>query len=145
MLRRVGKLFAVAGAIVVLAAPVIPTASAGTELTPLHASKECSEFTGETPSFCTITVSDLAAIPVGAKVWYRGPVLTDPNFLSSRVVLRAGDGNRAFGYCQTISDPYHGTCVFWRGTGTLKGFHASVDVTYVSGADFDWDGTYVFD
>jgi hypothetical protein len=34
--------------------------------------------------------------------------------------------------------------VFWRGTGTLSGFHASVDVTYVSGADFDWNGTYVF-
>ena len=31
------------------------------------------------------------------------------------------------------------------GTGTLKGFHASVDVTYVSGADSDWDGTYLFD
>ena len=76
---------------------------------------------------------------------YWGPVLTDPNFLSSRVVLRAGHGNRAFGYCQTIADPYHGTCVFWRGTGTLKGFHASVDVTYVSGADFKWDGTYRFD
>jgi hypothetical protein len=142
-MSRVGKLLAVAGTIVALAA-VIPTASAGTALTPLHVTKECSEFTGETPSFCTITVSDLAAIPVGAKVMYWGPVLQDPNFLSSRVVLRAGHGNRAFGYCQTIADPYHGTCVFWRGTGTLKGFHASVDVTYVSGADFDWDGTYVF-
>ncbi len=57
------------------------------------------------PSFCTITVSDLAAIPVGAKVMYWGPVLQDPNFLSSRVVLRAGHGNRAFGYCQTIVGP----------------------------------------
>ena len=139
------KLLAVAGTIVVLAV-VIPltSASAGTTLTPLHVTKECSEFTGDTPSFCTITVSDLAAIPVGAKVMYWGPVLTDPNFLSSSVVLRAGHGNRAFGYCQTIADPYHGTCVFWRGTGTLEGFRASVDVTYVSGADFDWDGTYAF-
>ena len=126
-------------------AAVIPTASAGTALTPLHITKECSEFSGEIPSFCTITASDLAAIPVGTKVMYWGPVLQDPNFLSSRAVLRAGHGNRAFGYCQTIADPYHGTCVFWRGTGTLKGFHASVDVTYVSGADFDWNGTYVFD
>ena len=97
-----------------------------------------------TPSFCTITGSNLDAIPVGTKVMYWGPVLTDPNFMSSRAVLRAGHGNRAFGYCQTIADPYHGTCTFWKGTGDLSGFHASVDVTYVSGADFDWDGTYAF-
>jgi len=143
-MRSVHKLLAVAGTVVALAA-VIPTASAGTALQPLHITKECSEFTGETPSFCTITGSDLAAIPVGTKVMYWGPVLTDPNFMSSAAVLRAGRGNRAFGYCQTIADPYHGTCTFWKGTGTLKGFHASVDVTYVSGADFAWDGTYVFD
>jgi hypothetical protein len=143
-MHPVRKVLAVAGTIVALAA-VIPTASAGTALQPLHISKECSEFTGETPSFCTITSSDLAAIPVGTKVMYWGPLLTDPNFLSSRAILRAGHGNRAFGYCQTIADPYHGTCVFWRGTGTLDGFHASVDVTYVSGADFDWDGTYLFE
>ena len=143
-MHTVGKLVAAAGSLLLLVVLVGPAASAGTALTPLHVTKECSEFTGATPSFCTITASDLAAIPVGAKVMYWGPVLQDPNFLSSRVVLRAGRGNRAFGYCQTISDPYHGTCVFWRGTGALKGFHASVDVTYVSGADFDWDGTYVF-
>ncbi len=143
-MRSARKLLAVIGAIVALAA-FVPSASAGATLTPLHITKECSEFTGETPSFCTITSSDLAAIPKGTKVMYWGPVLTDPNFMSSRAVLRAGRGNSAFGYCQTIADPYHGTCTFWRGTGTLKGFHASVDVTYVSGADFDWDGTYLFE
>jgi hypothetical protein len=143
-MSRVRKLLAVAGTLVAMAV-VVPTASAGTALQPLHITKECSEFAGTTPSFCTITGSDLGAIPSGTKVMYWGPVLTDPNFMSSRAVLRAGHGNRAFGYCQTIADPYHGTCTFWRGTGTLDGFHASVDVTYVSGADFVWDGTYRFD
>ncbi len=143
-MSRVRTLLAVAGTIVAIAA-IIPTASAGTTLQPFHITKECSEFTGDTPSFCTITASDLAAIPVGTKVMYWGPVLTDPNFMSSRAVLRAGHGNRAFGYCQTIADPYHGTCTFWRGTGALDGFRASVDVTYDSGAVFDWNGTYVFD
>jgi hypothetical protein len=145
-MSRVTKLLAAAGTIVALAA-VIPTASAGTAPSPLHITKECSEFTGETPSFCTITSSDLAAIPVGAKVIYWGPVINDPNFMSSRVVLRAGHGTRAFGYCQTIASPApeHGSCVFWKGTHALKGFHASVDVTYVSGADYKWDGTYLFD
>jgi hypothetical protein len=145
-MRSARKLLAIVGTIVALAA-VIPSASAGTTLTPLHITKECSEFTGEIPSFCTITSSDLAAIPVGTKVMYWGPVINDPNFMSSRVVLRAGHGTRAFGYCQTIASPApeHGTCVFWKGTNALKGFHASVNVTYVSGADYDWEGTYLFD
>jgi hypothetical protein len=138
------KLLAVAGTIVALGA-IVPAASAGTALTPIHITKECSEFSGEIPSFCTITGSDLAAIPVGTKVMYWGPVVSDPNFLSSKAVLRAGHGNRAFGYCQTISDPYHGTCTFWRGKGTLKGFHASVDVTLDADGVFHWDGTYLFD
>lgn len=46
------------------------------------------QFTTQTPSLCTITGSDLAAIPAGSKVMYWGPVLTDPNFLSSKAVLR---------------------------------------------------------
>jgi hypothetical protein len=148
-MRSVRSLFVVASvAGIVFAISVLgPSAVAGATLQPLHITKECSEFTGETPSFCTITSSDLAAIPVGTKVIYWGPVINDPNFLSSRVVLRAGDGTKAFGYCQTIASPSpeHGTCVFWKGTHALKGFHASVDVTYVSGADYKWDGTYLFD
>lgn len=138
------KLFAVVGTIVALAA-VIPTASAGTALQPLHITKDCSAFTGEIPSFCTITGSDLGAIPVGTKIFYWGPVNSDPNFLSSRVVARAGHGNRAFGYCSAIYQPYHGVCTFWKGTGTLSGFHASVDVTLDSAGVFHWDGTYLFD
>lgn len=143
-MRTVRRLLAVAGSIVLLAV-FVPGASAGTTLQPLHITKECSQFTGDIPSFCTITGSNLAAIPVGTKVMYWGPVLSDPNFLSSRAILRAGHGNRAFGYCQTISTPYHGTCVFWKGIGTLSGFHASVDVTLDADGVLHWDGTYLFD
>ena len=126
-------------------ATVIPTASAGTALQPIHITKECSGFTGSPGSFCTITGSDLAAIPVGTKVFYKGPVISDPNFLSSRVVAKAGDGNRAYGYCSAIYSPYHGVCTFWKGTGTLKGFHASVDVSLDADGVFHWDGTYILD
>ena len=143
-MRALRKLLAVTVTVFALAA-VIPAASAGTALQPLHITKECSEFTGHIPSFCTVTSSGLAAIPDGTKVMYWGPVITDPNFMSSRAVLRAGHGSRAFGYCQTIADPYHGTCVFWRGTGTLEGFHASVDVTIDADGVFHWDGTYLLD
>lgn len=143
-MRAVRSCLAVASTILLLAV-LVGSASAGNALQPLHITKECSQFTGEVPSFCTITSSNLPAIPVGIKVLYWGPVLTDPNFVSSRAVLRAGHGNKAFGYCQTIADPYHGTCTFWRGIGALSGFHASVDVTVDSDGLFHWDGAYLFD
>jgi hypothetical protein len=43
-----------------------------------------------------------------------------------------------------------GACRFWRGTGTLAGFHASVEVSYLGGRDagpprWAWDGTYRFE
>jgi hypothetical protein len=145
-MRSGRKIFAVAGAILALAV-IVPSASAGTTLKPLHITKECSEFTGDIPSFCTITGSNLATIPVGTKIFYFGPVLTDPNFLSSEVVIRAGHGNRARGYCSVIYlDPptdTHGVCTFWKGTGALHGFRASVDYTVDSGGVLHWDGTYL--
>jgi hypothetical protein len=128
-----------------LLAVVVQSASAGTALQPVHITKECSGFTGQPGSFCTITGSDLSAIPVGTKIFYLGPVISDPNFLSSEVVVRAGHGNRAHGYCSAIYSPYHGICTFWKGTGTLAGFHASVDVSADSSGVIHWDGTYVFD
>jgi hypothetical protein len=143
-MRTVRKLLAVAGTILLLAVLVGP-ASAGSTLQPLHITKDCSGFTGDIPSICTITGSSLEAIPVGTKVFYLGPVLTDPNFMSSKVVVKAGDGNRAHGYCMVKFPSLVGICTFWKGTGTLSGFHASVDVTVDSTGLWHWDGTYLFD
>ncbi len=139
-MSSVRKLLGIAGTIVALGA-VIPSASAGATLQPIHITKDCSGFTGGPGSFCTVTGSDLAAIPVGSKLLYKGPVISDPNFLSSRVVMRAGTGDRA---CSVIYSPYHGVCAFWRGTGSLAGFHASTDSTIDSNSVFHLDGTYLF-
>jgi hypothetical protein len=37
-----------------------------------------------------------------------------------------------------------GHCELFGGTGTLEGLHASVVVTYISGTNWAWDGTYRF-
>ena len=113
-MRSASKLLAVAGTILALGT-VIPSASAGTAVQTLTITKECSQYTGTIPSFCTITSSNLSQIPAGTKVFYWGPVIADPNFLSSKVVARAGHGNRAIGWCAVIQNPYHGVCTFWRG------------------------------
>src|SRR5262245_46161938 len=97
-----------AGAILALAS----IASAEPALQPLKISKECSQYTGQTPSFCTITESSLAAIPVGTKILYYGPVTGSSLFSSSTAVISVGNGDTALGYCvvyDTAAPPL-GTC-----------------------------------
>ena len=67
--------------------------------TDIHLLKDCSTYTGEKPSLCTISASDMAALPIGTKVWYQGPVLTNTYFLSSNVLLDTPNGSTATGYC----------------------------------------------
>jgi hypothetical protein len=96
--------------------------SAAPAMQPLKISKECSQYSGEAPSFCTITESNIAAIPAGTKVFYCRPVLGSPLFSSSSsVVIAVGKGDSAIGYCvidETASPP-HGTCAFHAGSGAL--------------------------
>jgi hypothetical protein len=140
-MRSVRSLLVMTGTLAALAvlAPSVPAAA---ENPALVITKECSQFTGNVPSFCTITSSSLPAIPKGSKVFYWGPEMNDPDYTSSWVILDAGHGNRATGYCSLLGTD--GNCSFFQGTGTLKGFHAAVQVT-LPGDEFLWEGTYRFD
>jgi hypothetical protein len=112
----------------------------------LHLTKDCSKFTGQPGSSCAIVSSNLEAIPVGSQYIYYGPQISNPMFISSQMVIDAGDGNTAFGYCMVDTHAEaSGLCTFWAGTGTLTGFDAVVDVT-VDQATGLWhlDGTYLF-
>jgi hypothetical protein len=145
-MRSVRGLLVVAGTFLAIAV-LAPWASANS-LHPFHLKKECSEFAGTVPSFCTITSANVPAIPSGTKVFYLGPVLgnptTDPNFISSNAIITDGNGNTASGYCILLASAA-GMCAFREGTGMLTGFHASVNVTIDSNGIWHWDGTYLFD
>jgi hypothetical protein len=140
-MRSVRSLLVVTGTMFALA--VAPSVSAAADPQLLVINKECSQFTGDVPSFCTILSSTLSAIPGGTKVYYYGPEINDPDYTSSMVVISAGRGSRAIGYCSLLG--VVGTCSFWEGTGTLAGFHAAVQVTYDGGPNFTWTGTYRLD
>ena len=64
----------------------------------LHVTKECSEYTGQSGSFCTITSSNIKAIEVGSKVVYAKAA--GETSLDSDIVLDLpGRGsNQAFGH-----------------------------------------------
>lgn len=120
-------------------------ASAADKMKPLNISKECSQYTGGTPSFCTIKESNLDLIPAGTKVFYYGPVTSSPLFTSSSAVLAIWPGNSAVGYCivyDTASPPV-GTCAFHAGSGTLAGFQAILKVTVDDKQVWHWDGGYL--
>jgi hypothetical protein len=110
--------------------------------TPIHLVKDCSMFTGEIPSRCVISSSDYAPIPVGAKVNYLGPLLTNPHFLSSNVVIDDARGSTATGFCSFDPRPAEerGLCTFWGGKGALAGFTAIFVVTIDATGEWHLDG-----
>lgn len=124
-----------------LLAMTMPVLAAAPSPLPLSIAKECSKFTAHSGDYCTVTKSSLAAIPVGTKAIYYGPVL-GPAILSTDVVLDAGDGNTAIGYCNVDLPKGVGACTFWAGSGMLAGFQALVNLTVDSTGLFHWDGAY---
>ncbi len=111
----------------------------------LKIAKECSQYSGETPSFCTVTESNLAAIPAGTKIFYYGPVTSSSLFGSSTVVLAVGPGDSAVGYCivYDTAEPPLGLCAFHAGSGSLAGFQAIVKVTVDDKQIWHWEGGYL--
>jgi hypothetical protein len=122
-------------------AAVGPSLSASPRSGDLRVTKECSGYTGGAGSFCAITSSNVKAIEVDSRIIYLQPdqVVTP---LGSDVVLDLpGPGNNtAFGHCSLAL----GVCTFSGGTGKFRGFNATVQVSYLGGFDWGWDGTYSF-
>jgi len=86
--------------------------------------------------------SNVPAITVGTKIFYAQAA--GPTSLDSDVILYAGPRNTATGHCALDFATGLGQCRLFGGTGTLDGIRARVDVSYISGDDWAWDGTYRF-
>ena len=112
----------------------------------LHVTKECSAYTGAAGDYCTITSSNLAAIPVGSKVIYLS-ALTFPILDTNIVLDPPGPGNnKAFGHVYLDLSTGAGEATFSGGTGKFTWFRASVAVTPNAAEPYGWgwDGAYSF-
>lgn len=110
--------------------------------------KECGDYQGLAGQFCTITGSNIAAIPVGSTVRYSQAADFANLLLDSNVVLDAGPGNRAVGRCTLdFSIGGLGLCTFSDGTGSLAGFQARIEVSPPAqgSENWTWRGIYQFD
>jgi hypothetical protein len=88
----------------------------------LNLTKECSQYTGLADSFCTITSSNLTAIPVGStEVALQAATATA---LDSDIVLVVGPGDYALGHVVLNRVTHLGVITYSGGTGTLRWFHA---------------------
>ena len=107
--------------------------------------KNCQFFAGNAGDFCTITASNLEAIPVGSVITYRSAAVS--GILDTDVTLDPpGTGNNtASGHCFVNLTDGLGTCSFAGGTGRFRGFYSRVDVTPLGWPDFAWNGTYYYD
>jgi hypothetical protein len=126
-----------------LLSPALVSASGGRSL---HVRKDCSQFTGLAGSFCTVTASNVAAIPVGSKVFYDQGAGIPAGLLDSNIVIDAGNGNRAVGRCTLDLATGLALCLFFDGTGDLAGFHARINGSpgVPPDSSYHWDGRYGF-
>ena len=91
----------------------------------LHLTKECSQYTGEAGSFCTITSSNLKAIPVGTKDVAVDAAAADGS-LDTDLIFYTRGANTAFGHLVICGPCEVGTVTFDGGTGQFKKFHANL-------------------
>jgi hypothetical protein len=146
-MRSSTRLLVATAAIVCLSAfALAPSVSAtSTRSGHLSVTKECSGFTGAAGSFCRITTSSLKAIEVGSKIIYLQPANVGTPGGSDVVLDLPGPGNNtASGHCALDPATGNGLCTFSGGTGKFTWFHGSVNVSYLGGLDFGWEGTYSF-
>jgi hypothetical protein len=148
MAKRSPPILASAAAIATLAAAVVAHAAPAfaadaPKMAPLTLSKECGQYSGGVPSFCTVIESNLPALKKGTKVLYYGPVTNNPAFSSNNVVLDNGAGDTAMGNCIVdFGVGPKGVCAFYAGSGALAGFSAIVQVTVDAKQVWHWNGSY---
>ena len=136
--------FATLAAVMFALALAVPALASAPREGTLVVTKECSQFTGEAGSFCTITSSNLHAIPAGSKVVYTSAADFEAGVLDSDLVLYTRGANAAYGHVVLDVATGTGTVTFSGGTGQFKKFSASVAVSYLGGADFLWMGSYSY-
>jgi hypothetical protein len=112
------------------------TRSTGGEL---HLAKECSEYTGLAGSFCTITSSNVDAIPVGSKVVYASAA--GEKVIESDLTIVTGEDEHVAGHVVLDVATDTGTVTLTGGTGAFAALHAETAVSF-DGTEWHWDGTY---
>ena len=107
------------------------------------AAPACSEYTGEAGSFCTITSSNAAAIPVGSKVVYAKAVTADGG-LDTDIVIHTPNGDTVYGHVTLDGATETGKVTLAGGTGRLVNAAGALAVAPLDKPNYSWDGPYSY-
>jgi hypothetical protein len=109
----------------------------------LHLTKECSEYTGDARSFCTITSSNTDVIPVGSKVVY-AEAASEAGGLDTDIVVEIPNGDIVHGHVVLDGATQTGTVTLAGGTGELATLAADLVVAPLAAPTYSWDGPYSY-
>ena len=109
----------------------------------LHLTKECSEYTGEAGSFCTVTSSNVDAIPIGSVIVYAEADTADGGS-DTDLVINTPNGDTAYGHVDLDGPTQTGTVTLSGGTGQLANFAADLVVAPLAAPSYSWDGPYSY-
>ena len=140
---RSKRLSLVLAIVAISAAAFAPAASATPRSGDVHITKDCTGYVGQAGGFCTITSSNVPAIPSGTRIVYASAA--GATTLDTDISLATRPGNVAAGHCTLDFLALPGVCTLSGGTGRLTHIQASVVVSPDATPNiWHWDGTFVF-
>jgi len=136
--------FAIVAAVASALVLAVPALASAPRAGILEVTKNCGQWHGRAGEFCTITASNLDAIPVGSTVVYTSAADFGAGVLDSDLVVYTRGANAAYGHVTLDLHTFTGTVTFSGGAGQFKKFSASVAVSPLGGSDFSWLGPYSY-
>jgi hypothetical protein len=109
----------------------------------LYVTKECSDYTGEAGSFCTIASSNFDGIPIGSKVVYAKAATADGG-LDTDIVVNTPNGDTAHGHVLLDGATQTGSVTLAGGTGKLEKIAADLVVVPLAEPSYSWEGPYSY-
>src|SRR6478735_5116415 len=128
---RTSRLASVIAIGAITAMAIAPQGSATPRSGELHITKDCTGYEGRPGQTCTITESNVRAIPKGAKIVYASGVVG--GVLDSDILIEAGPGNVARGHVTLDFGALPGVVALDGGTGKFMHVKARVSVAHVGG------------
>ena len=141
---RTSRLSLVLAVVAIAAMAFAPAASATPRSGDFHITKDCSEYAGQAGGFCTITSSNVPAIPAGSRIVYASAA--GATLLDTDISIGTRPGNVASGHCTLDFLALPGVCTLSGGTGKFTHIQASVVVSpdATTANVWHWDGTFAF-
>ncbi len=104
--------------------------------------KDCTEYTGEAGSVCTITASNVDAIPIGSVIVYADAATAAG--MDTDIAINTPNGDVAYGHVVLDGATETGTVTLAGGTGQLANLAADLVVTPLDAPNYSWDGPYSY-